>query len=173
MRRKINFLSKPNYTMLEGMSFLTKQFPGEAGGSSRQITYKLINLIQVDSSSKNIITVRKRNCGKIMFSQACVKNSVHRGVYTRVPSAQCMLGYIPLADTSLADTPSPPSRPPPPTATAADATHPTGMHSFICYFHIQFLHNCARMLDVLIRLSTWNVLMTIFQFSKTWRKLFE
>ena len=113
MRRKINFLSKPNYTMLEGMSFLTKQFPGEAGGSARQITYKLINLIQVDSSSKNIITVRKRNCGKIMFSQACVKNSVHRGVYTRVPPAQCMLGYIPLADTSLADTP-PQTDPPPP-----------------------------------------------------------
>ena len=30
-----------------------------------------------------LITVRKRSCEKVMFSQACVKNSVHRGeVYT-------------------------------------------------------------------------------------------
>ena len=27
-----------------------------------------------------IFTVRKRSCGKLMFSQACVKNSVHGGV---------------------------------------------------------------------------------------------
>ena len=27
-------------------------------------------------------TVRKRSCGKVMFSQACVKNSVHRAVET-------------------------------------------------------------------------------------------
>ena len=26
------------------------------------------------------ITVRKRSCGKVMYSQTCVKNSVHRGV---------------------------------------------------------------------------------------------
>ena len=26
-----------------------------------------------------IITVRNSSCGKVMFSQACVKNSVHRG----------------------------------------------------------------------------------------------
>ena len=26
-----------------------------------------------------IFTVRKRSCGKVMFSEACVKNSVHRG----------------------------------------------------------------------------------------------
>ena len=26
-----------------------------------------------------IITVRKRSCGKVMFSQSCVKNSVHGG----------------------------------------------------------------------------------------------
>ena len=26
-----------------------------------------------------IFTVRKRRCGKVMFSQACVKNSVHGG----------------------------------------------------------------------------------------------
>ena len=31
------------------------------------------------------ITVRKRSCGKVMFSEACVKNSVHGGV--------CMVGH--------------------------------------------------------------------------------
>ena len=58
----------------------------------------------------NVITVRKQSCGKVMFSQACVKNSVHLwgegGVSRPRPggvSAQ--------------------------TATAADGTHPTGMHS--------------------------------------------
>ena len=30
-------------------------------------------------------TVHKRSCGKVMFSQACVKKSVHRGVYTPPP----------------------------------------------------------------------------------------
>ena len=67
-----------------------------------------------------LITVRKRSCGKVMFSQACVKNSVHRGkVYTPqqadTPSGQTP----PKADTT----------PPSPMATAADGTHPTGMHS--------------------------------------------
>ena len=34
---------------------------------------------------KLMFTVCKRSCGKVMFSQACVKNSVHRGeVYTPV-----------------------------------------------------------------------------------------
>ena len=27
----------------------------------------------------HIITVRKRSCGNVMFSQVCIKNSVHRG----------------------------------------------------------------------------------------------
>ena len=27
----------------------------------------------------HIFTVRKRSCGKVMFSQACVKNSIHKG----------------------------------------------------------------------------------------------
>ena len=34
-------------------------------------------------SLPSIFTVRKQSCGKVRFSQACVKNSVHRGeVYT-------------------------------------------------------------------------------------------
>ena len=55
-----------------------------------------------------IITVRNSSCGEVMFSQACVKNSVHReGV------SQHALGQTP----------------PTPTATAADGAHPTGMLS--------------------------------------------
>ena len=59
------------------------------------------------------ITVRKRSCGKVMFSQACVKNSVHMGeVYTplgrhpsrRHPSRQTLpLGKHPPGQTQ--DTP--------------------------------------------------------------------
>ena len=45
-----------------------------------------------------IFTVRRPNCGKVMCSQACVKNSV-RGVY---PS-MCWVGCV--ADTPQADTP--------------------------------------------------------------------
>ena len=75
-----------------------------------------------------------------MFSQACVKNFV-REEY--VP--HCMLGCNPppYADTPLADTgPSPPGQTPPPleTATAADGTHPTGMHSCYSKFVVLLLY---------------------------------
>ena len=96
----------------------------------------------------------QRSCGKVMFSQACVKNSVHRGVCipactrAETPSlgrhpppeqtppcpvhagihtpTQCMLGYTntPPLPSAFWDIP-----PLPPTATAGDGTHPTGMHS--------------------------------------------
>ena len=61
-----------------------------------------------------------------MFSQACVKNSVHREreVSGRHPQTDTPLGRHPLqADTPKAD------RHPLQMATAADGTHPTGMHS--------------------------------------------
>ena len=45
-----------------------------------------------------VIIVRNSSCGKVMFSQACVKNSVHRG------GGVHPLGRHPLADT---DTPPP------------------------------------------------------------------
>ena len=51
--------------------------------------------------------------GKVIFSEACVKNSVHGG-----------RGSGPGGDTWWR---------PPRTATAAGGTHPTGMHS--CYFY--------------------------------------
>ena len=54
-----------------------------------------------DFDCGSIFTVRDSSCGKVMFSQACVKNSVHRG-------GGGVAGE---------------------TATAADGTHPIGMHS--------------------------------------------
>ena len=104
-----------------------------------------------------------------MFSQACVKNFVHGGVYTSIhwvthplgrhpppqqtPSGQTppwadprgrhpswadtppgqtpLLGRHPPGQTPIAPGRHPQGRQPPPqqTATAADGTHPIGMHS--------------------------------------------
>ena len=100
-----------------------------------------------------IITVRKRSCGKVMFSQACVKNSVHREGGSVPPTGQTdrhpLLGRHPLgrqgdnplsrhppagrhhpwADTPLLDRQTPHSlgRHPYPnqTATTANFMHPT------------------------------------------------
>ena len=102
-----------------------------------------------------IFTFRNRSCGKVMFSQACVKNSVHRGREQRgevyippwadtPPSSQADTTTPPADTTPPVDTTTIPTRqtlpghhhpgqtPPPPlrqTGTAADGTHPTGMHS--------------------------------------------
>ena len=58
----------------------------------------------------NIVAVLKQSCGKVMFSQACVKNSVHRGeVYTH-----------PLSPGRQAD--PPPDRQPPWLTTSGQTT---------------------------------------------------
>ena len=47
-------------------------------------------------------TVRKSSCGKVMFSQTCVKNSVHRGqVYTPLDTHTHTLEIHPLEHTPL------------------------------------------------------------------------
>ena len=61
-----------------------------------------------------------------MFSQACVKNSVHRGGGVHTPPGQTS---HPRADTPPGQTPQTRQTPPQQMATAADGTHPTGMHS--------------------------------------------
>ena len=63
-----------------------------------------------------IFTVRNSSCGKVMFPQVSV-----------CPRGWCTppYGQTPQADTPWADTPLNQM------ATAADGTHPTGMHS--CY----------------------------------------
>ena len=65
-----------------------------------------------------IFTVRKRSCGKLIFSQAWVKNSVHGG---GEGGAVCQ------------------------TATAADGTHSTGMHScFILHTPYHYIKSVAK-----------------------------
>ena len=64
-----------------------------------------------------IFTVRKRSCGKIMFSHACVKNSDH-GVGGVQPPLWA--DTPPWADTH----PGHPGQTSPETATAVDGTHP-------------------------------------------------
>ena len=78
-----------------------------------------------------IISVRKRSCEKVMFSQACVKNSVHRGDCV----SQHALGQTPPGQTPpWADTPQQTVN-----VNAADGTHPTGMHS--CSINLITLQN--------------------------------
>ena len=91
----------------------------------------------------------QHSCGKVMFLHLSVSHSVHRGVSGRYPlhCADTPLADIPQADTPLGryppllsacwdtDTPCPVHAqitPPYLAATAADGTHPTGMHS--CFF---------------------------------------
>ena len=52
-----------------------------------------------------LVTVHKRSCGKVMFSQVCVKNSVQEGCLP-----QCMLRYTPRQTSPWADTPPPADR---------------------------------------------------------------
>ena len=84
------------------------------------IIWSLVTLI-------TIFIVRKRSCGKVMFSQACVKNSVHGGVYTPRGSwaDTPFLGrHAPWADIPL-DRHSPRQIPPRQTHTPrADSPHP-------------------------------------------------
>ena len=70
----------------------------------------------------SLFTIRKRSWGKVLFTQACVKNSVHRGgVYPSMPWGRQTPRQTPLLGQTL----------PLKTATAVDGVHPTGMHS--CY----------------------------------------
>ena len=96
-----------------------------------------------------IVTARKRSWGKVIFSEACVKNFVH-GRLGGLP--HCMLGYTP-PDQRLAPpgpgagthTPDQEQPPPPGTDTPlprrygqqAGGAHPTGMQS------CSWLHLCS------------------------------
>ena len=74
----------------------------------------------------DVIAVRNSSCGKVMFSQAYVKNSVHGSGRCTARQADIPLGSHPVL---WEDTPPPGQTPRHQTATAADDTHPTGMHS--------------------------------------------
>ena len=79
----------------------------------------------------------QHSCGKVMFLHLSVSHSVHRGMYPRMHWGRHPLGrHIPVctgADIPLLGRHIPActgvDTPPPPTATAEDGTHPTGMHS--------------------------------------------
>ena len=97
-----------------------------------------------------LITVRKRSCGKVMFSQACVKNSVGGGGACMAGgvcgrgnvwwacvaggmhgmgacvAGGCMFGRVCAWQGSMRRRGACVAGE---TATAADGTHPTGMHS--------------------------------------------
>ena len=69
----------------------------------------------------------QRSCGKVMFLHLSVI------LFTGGCLPQCMLGNTPLRADTPRQTP-PWQTPHPPTVTAADGTHPTGM--FSCYYHL-------------------------------------
>ena len=99
-------------------------------------------LLDWNSHLKVFVTARNSSFGKEMFSQACVKNSVPRGVCVYIPTF--LLAIAP----PLGRHPLPPRQThPPPRQTPrtmgygqqAGGTHPTGMHS--CHsFNSQHIH---------------------------------
>ena len=95
-------------------------------------------LLLLTVRSITIFMVRNSSCGKVMFSQVFVKNSVHGGCIPACtwadtsPWVDTPLGQTPLGQTPpWAGTPLPSAclDTPCPAATAADDTHPTGMYS--------------------------------------------
>ena len=99
--------------------------------------------------NKSMFTVRNSSCRKVMFSQVSV---CPRGGSCTSPMAR---HHTPLG-RHPGQTPHPPARhplgrhPPGQTATAADGTHPTGMHS--CFkFSFLFLQDilCRNQLELL------------------------
>ena len=84
----------------------------------------------------SLVAIRDSSCGKVMFSQTCIKNSVHKGeVYTHQADnprqTPAPLGRLPLG----ADMP-----PPKQMATAEDGTHPAGMHSWLSMVMLAVSH---------------------------------
>ena len=74
----------------------------------------------------------QRSCGKVMLSQACVKNSVGGGLSVAVHAGIHTPGRHPPGQT-----------PPLPVATAADGTYPTGMHSCLDCFVLWTMVGCT------------------------------
>ena len=66
--------------------FVTRFF--SISGTKQSVSVKCRSKSTVSSVVNLIITTRKRSLGKVIFSVACVKNSVHRGfasVHARIP----------------------------------------------------------------------------------------
>ena len=71
-----------------------------------------------------IFTARKRSCGKVMFLHLSISYSVHGG-----GGSLYDVTSLSDRDTPLGRHPPEQTTPHPETATAADGTYPTGMHS--------------------------------------------
>ena len=112
-------------------------------------------------NSAGIFTARNSSCGKVMFSQACVKNSL-REVSTSTSSGE---GCLPLglprqpprADTPPRQTPllgrhPQADTPPLEMGTSVDSTHPTLMHSCqtLCYKAVVFNEKTSKLTIILI-----------------------
>ena len=115
----IFFVNYPYYHAGEGYMQV------KVTGIGKEITIKL----------KRLLPPANEVWGKVIFSQACVKNSVHGGEGGAIPA--CIAGGIPACLAAGLQgwggvLPGGLLRgitPPPWTATAAGGTHPTGMHS--------------------------------------------
>ena len=79
--------------------------------NSRQTFISFTPKVELPTTTRNIFTVRKRSCRKVMFSQACVKNG---GVYQTPP--QQTRQTLPQADNPMGRHPpgqTPPGHMPP------------------------------------------------------------
>ena len=132
-------------SFLGGGGYLWYQFPSRGWVCPRYapLTYSPPprNGIQRDAVGKRavcillkcfLVTIRNNSCGKVMFSQASVILATWGVVHPpRQIPPPLSLGRTPLrADPPLSET-----------ATAADGTHPTGMHS--CYVLLLHGHGTA------------------------------
>ena len=80
----------------------------------------------------------QKKFAKVMFLHLSVSHSVHRGVSASVHAGIPPLGSRHPPEQTPSSSRHPPGADPPPgaeTATAADGTHPTGMHSCFTYFY--------------------------------------
>ena len=124
--------------------------------TNRKGNEKSLKVLQKTTMKKfGIVTTRKLSWGKVIFSVACVKNSVHRGEYLGryTPQAGTPPGQV---HPPWADTPPQAGTPPragiPPRAVhagrygqQAGGTHPTGMHSCLMMLakSVAYLHVVA------------------------------
>ena len=111
--------------------FISSHFAGSIGNVIPTSEHTFLPLFNTCLGHSHIFTVRNE-VAKVMFLQASVcpqgegvSVSVHAGI-PHPPGAD-----IPQEQTPLLEQTHPPEQTPPPgeSATAADGTHPTGMHS--------------------------------------------
>ena len=130
--------------------------------TNRKGNEKSLKVLQKTTMKKfGIVTTRKLSWGKVIFSVACVKNSVHRGstwagtpprqVHPPWPSTPPLGRYTPLGQVHPPGRYTPRAGTPPRAVHAgrygqqAGGTHPTGMHSCLMMLakSVAYLHVVA------------------------------